>query len=118
MSMRRNGYKAMFTIDALVTLIPIVVMVYIGISSFAIRGYAANVLYQDNAMLNLIEASDYMIRESAVCENSMCHINWVKGMVSREYYTGFEPMQNASCIYRIVNYIDKGDIRKVYVCKR
>jgi hypothetical protein len=117
--MKRNGYRGLFTIDALVTLIPIMIIAYVGITSFSMRAQAANSLYQDNVMLNLMEKSDYMIRRMAFCENSMCHMNWIKGIEDNaEYGIGFDPLENSSCIYRIVNYQNNNDIRKLYFCKR
>ncbi|MCX6774169.1 MAG: hypothetical protein NTY68_04210 [Candidatus Micrarchaeota archaeon] len=117
--MKGTGYRGIFTIDALVTLIPIMIIAYIGITSFSMRAQATNSLYQDNAMLNLVEVSDYMIRKTAVCENSMCHMNWINGIEeSKGYYTGFSPLESSSCIYRIVNYQTSDDIRKLYFCKR
>jgi len=115
--MKGNGYRGIFTIDALIALIPIVLIVYIGLVSFSMRGQAAGDLYRDSAMLNMLEASDYMIRKGAVCDNSACHAGWVGGMGDSEYYAGFAPLENASCIYRIVNYQNKDDIRKIYICK-
>jgi len=117
--MKGNGSRGIFTIDALITLIPIVIMAYVGITSFSVRAQAANSLYQDNVMLNLVQESDYMIRKTAVCENSMCHLNWISGIINNdEYGIGFDPLENSSCIYRIVNYQGKDDIRKLYFCKR
>lgn len=121
--MKGHGNKAVFSIDALAAMLPILVIVFIGLSTMVFREEAAATEYQKGRVLDLLEASENIIRNNAVCENGVCHYGWINGTdfgKSKRYggYSAGAKKPGENCIYRIAAYGENKDIAKVYVCRR
>jgi hypothetical protein len=121
--MKRAGNKGVFSIDALVAMLPIMVIVFIGVSTMAFRAEAAAIEFQKGRVLDLLEASENIIRGNAVCENGICHYGWINGtgFGKSERYGGYSAgskKEGENCIYRIAAYGENKTIAKVFVCRR
>jgi hypothetical protein len=114
-----TGFKGVFSIDAMVAMLPILLIVFIGFNAILLRADAAEIAYQKGQLLGLLDASENMMKTNAVCENGACHAGWINGTSLSPAYAEYQTTESQGpCIYRIAAYGDTKEIAKAFVCRR
>ncbi len=124
-----NVYKAIFMIDVLIAIIPLLFIIMSALQIINLQMNAIKNIEEDRTVKSLFLISEYIVKTKAVIENERRIINKIddssldidiellkENANLKSLYIGFSPVEDEICIYRYVLYSPSNEIKRLFIC--